>query len=212
MQQVLQKYSLLEERLNVMSHFIGIVLSVVGLVFLLFKAIDNDSLTALVIYIVYCLSIIALFTASTLYHSEKNNIKRKRLKIFDHCAIYIMIAGSYIPFLVLGVGNKYAYILLMVVWALAIAGVVLKLFFTGRFQLLSTISYVLLGWVAIVAIKPLMEALSLSALLWLALGGIFYTLGAVLYQIKRIPFNHAIFHFFVLAGAYSHYHAVYWYL
>ncbi|MBS2212464.1 hemolysin III family protein [Carboxylicivirga mesophila] len=202
-------YSPLEEKLNIYSHLAGIILGLVALIFLLFKATDTLSF---IVYISYGACIIALFTASTLYHSEKDAIRRARLKVFDHCAIYFMIAGSYIPFLTLGIGTSWAWWLLAGVWLLAISGSILKLFYAGRFQILSTISYVLLGWIVVVAIKPLIAALSTPALTWLALGGAFYTLGAVLYQIKRIPFNHAIFHAFVLLGAYAHFHAIYWHI
>lgn len=202
-------YSTTEERLNIYSHLIGIPLGVIALIFLLLKA---SNLFVFSIYLIYGACIIALFTASTLYHSAKNEIKRRRLKIFDHCAIYLMIAGSYIPFLAIGVASNFAYWMLAGVWLLAIIGIILKLFFTGRFKLLSTISYVLLGWIVIIASNSILNALSSEALLWLAIGGVFYTIGAILYQIKRIPFNHAIFHFFVLAGAFSHFIGVYWYI
>ncbi|MCU4155702.1 hemolysin III family protein [Carboxylicivirga sp. A043] len=202
-------YSPTEEKLNIYSHLIGIPLGVVALIFLLIKA---SSPLTFAIYLLYGLCIIAMFSASTLYHSAKEESKRLKLKVFDHCAIYLMIAGSYVPFLALGIGNKIAYWILAAVWLLAIAGIILKLFFTGRFKLISTSSYVLLGWIVVIASKSLIDALTSETLLWLSIGGAFYTVGAVLYQIKRIPMNHAIFHFFVLIGAYAHFHAVYWYL
>ncbi|WP_430809959.1 MULTISPECIES: PAQR family membrane homeostasis protein TrhA [unclassified Carboxylicivirga] len=202
-------YTPSEERLNISSHLAGFLLGVVALFFLLFKAKDLETFIA---YLVYGICIISLFGASTLYHAEKDMVRRHRLKVFDHCAIYLMIAGSYVPFLSIGVGTNWAYLLLGGVWLLAIAGVILKLFFTGRFKLVSTISYVLLGWVVVIAIKPLSEQLPGGALLWLGVGGLFYTVGAILYQIKQIPYNHAIFHFFVLAGAYAHFHGIYWHL
>lgn len=195
-----------------MSHLLGFLGGILAMILLLFKAYELQSLTHFVVYFIYATCILALFAASTLYHNATKDNLRRHLKIFDHCAIYLLIAGSYIPFLVLGMNNKWGYIILAVVWVLAIAGIVLKLFYTGRFQLLSTISYVLLGWIVVIAIKPLIEALSSGALTGLAVGGIFYTVGAVLYSIKRIPYNHAIFHFFVLAGAFSHFWAVYHYL
>ncbi|WP_439183447.1 PAQR family membrane homeostasis protein TrhA [Carboxylicivirga taeanensis] len=202
-------YNPAEEKFNVYSHLIGIILGVTGVIFLLSKSSD---LITFLVYLSYGACIITLFTASTLYHAEKNKERRLKLKVFDHCAIYLMIAGSYIPFLVLGVATNWAYWLLTGIWALAIGGSVLKLFYAGRFRLVSTISYVLLGWAVVGAIKPLLQALSEQALVWLALGGAFYTIGAILYQIKRIPFNHAIFHVLVLLGAYAHFHAVYWHL
>lgn len=202
-------YSPLEEQLNVYSHLIGIILGTIGLGFLLVKA-SNE--VEYFVYSTYGICMVALFTASTLYHSETKSLRRQKLKVFDHCAIYLMIAGSYIPFLVLGIGDQWALILLSGVWILALGGIALKLFYTGRFKLLSTISYVLLGWVVVIAIKPLVNSLSSPTLLCLAVGGAFYTLGAILYQIKQIPYNHALFHVFVLAGAYAHFHAIYWHL
>ena len=210
MQSKPQTYNPIEEHFNVYSHLAGFILSLIGLLFLLLKP-TTGWITAL-IYMAYSLCVSALFLASTLYHSASDAKRRKRLKVFDHCAIYLMIAGSYIPFLLIGMDDARAYFLLGAVWLLALGGIVLKLFFTGRFRLISTLSYVFLGWVVVVAVKPLMQYLSPGALLWLAVGGLFYTLGAVLYQIKQIPYNHAVFHLFVLAGAYAHYHAVYWYL
>jgi len=203
-------YNLIEEQVNIYSHLIGFIAGIVGFVCLLLKPTANwvQSYS----YITYGICFLALFLASTLYHSATETSRRKRLKIFDHCAIYLMIAGSYLPFLLIGINDTWAYFLLGAVWLLAIGGIVLKLFFTGRFRLVSTISYVLLGWVVVVAVKPLIHSLSSDTLQWLAIGGFFYTLGAVLYQIKQIPFNHAIFHVLVLAGAYAHYHAIYWYL
>ncbi len=210
MQSKNQIYTPIEEKLNVYSHLLGFILGLIGLIFLLLKPFSGW-IPAL-IYLTYGLCILSMFLASTLYHSATDVRKRKRLKIFDHCAIYLMIAGSYMPFLLIGMGTTHAYFLLGTVWLLAIGGIMLKLFFTGRFRLISTISYVLLGWVVVIAIKPLMKSLSPDALIWLAGGGLFYTLGAVLYQVKYIPYNHAIFHFFVLAGAYAHYYAIYWYV
>lgn len=205
-------YSESEERINVWSHFVGFAMGVIGLILLIIKSTAQDGYKHLVVYLIYGSCILALFAASTLYHNSKDEVKRKRLKVFDHCAIYLLIAGSYIPFIVLAMDNKWGYIILTIVWLLAIAGIILKLFFTGRFKLLSTISYVLLGWIVVIAVKPLMDALSTPALIWLAAGGVFYTIGAVLYSIKRIPYNHAIFHVFVLAGAFSHFWAVYNYV
>ncbi|MCU4177192.1 PAQR family membrane homeostasis protein TrhA [Carboxylicivirga sp. N1Y90] len=205
-------YSALEEKWNVYSHSLGFILGIPALVLLLIKAIKLENTLAFTVYLVYGLCILTLFAASSLYHKEIDLDRRKKLKVFDHSAIYLLIAGSYLPFIALGMANKWGYGILIVVWLLAIAGIVLKLFFTGRFKLLSTISYVLLGWIVVIIIKPLMNALSGEALSLLAVGGLFYTLGAVLYSIKKIPFNHAIFHVFVLIAAFSHFLAIYLYI
>jgi hemolysin III len=194
------------------SHLIGFIGGIMALLFFLVKAIELGSIKHFLVYLLYSVCILTLFAASTLYHNSKDTLKRARLKVFDHSAIYLLIAGSYLPFMVLGLNNFWGYLILTVVWLLAIAGIILKLFFTGRFQLVSTISYVLLGWIVVIAIKPIMDGLPTNALIWLAIGGIFYTVGAVLYSIKRMPYNHAVFHVFVLGGAFSHFWAVYHYL
>ncbi len=212
MNNIIKRYPKREEQLNVISHLVGFIGGVVALVFLIIKAVDLDSLKHLFIYLAYAACILTLFAASTLYHNAKDDRMRIRLKVFDHSAIYLLIAGTYLPFMVLGLDNFWGYIILTVVWFLSIAGIILKLFFTGRYQLISTISYVVLGWIVVIAVKPLIDGLTVNALMWLAVGGFFYTVGAVLYSIKRMPYNHAVFHFFVLAGALSHFWAVYHYL
>ena len=151
----------------------------------------------------------AVFSASTLYHSSKNEKWRRRLNVFDHSAIYLSIAGSYTPFTLILIQGAWGWSIFASSWLIAIAGIVLKMFYTGRFRLLSTISYVVMGWIILIAINPLIKCASFSQLMWILVGGISYTLGAVLYQIKRIPYNHAIFHFFVLAGAIALFIAIY---
>ncbi len=212
MKKTVKYYSRNEERLNVISHFIGFISGIGVFALLVAKSIHLQSYLHFGVYVIYSLCILTLFAASTLYHNAKKDELRARLKVFDHCAIYLLIAGSYVPYIVLGVNNTWGYSILAIVWLLAIAGIILKLFFTGRFKLLSTISYVLLGWIVVIAAKSLIESLSEEALWGLAIGGAFYTVGAVLYMIKQLPFNHAIFHIFVLAGAFSHFWAVYHYL
>lgn len=205
-------YSHLEEKLNIWSHAIGMALSVLGALLLVVKSVQQSVSTLhWAAYLIYAISQMAVFTASTLYHSSKDEEVRKRLNIFDHSAIYVSIAGSYTPFGLVLIGGAWGWSIFASVWLIGIAGVVLKLFYTGRFRLLSTISYVVMGWIIVIAIKPLINSVQLSQLIWIMLGGIFYTLGAVLYQIKQIPYNHAVFHFFVLIGAVSIFMAIYTY-
>lgn len=208
----LKTYSHQEETLNIWSHSAGICLGIIGLTFLIIKGGINQNLLHIVSYVIYGVSIIALFTASTLYHASKDASKRLKMKVFDHVAIYFLIAGSYTPFCIIGLQGTWGWAIFGTAWAIGITGMILKLFFTGRFNALSTISYVAMGWVVVIAIKPLANNLSSNALFWLAIGGVFYTIGAILYSIKKIPYNHAIFHFFVLAGAVSHFVSVYWFL
>ena len=208
----IKTYSPNEERLNIWSHFIGVILGILGLVLLIVKGINLNSIIHIASYVIYGLSMVVLFLASTLYHSATEPSKRMKLKIFDHVAIYFLIAGSYTPFTLIGLKGAWGWSIFGVAWGIGIIGMVLKLFFTGRFNFLSTLSYVLMGWVVVIAIKPLMNSLSSDALFWLAIGGVFYTVGAVLYSIKKIPYNHAIFHFFVLGGCISHFIGIYLYL
>ena len=133
------------------------------------------------------------------------------MNIFDHAAIYFLIAGTYTPFTLLGLQGAWGWTIFGIAWGIGLAGIILKLFFTGRYNLLSTISYVAMGWIIVIALKPLIERFPFEGLMWLATGGLFYTIGAVLYMLKKIPYNHAIFHFFVLAGAIAHYLGVLFY-
>jgi hemolysin III len=205
MKPTITTYSVLEEKLNVWSHGFGIVLSLFGIILLLQKGLKLQSTIHLVSYTIYGISMLVLFTASTLYHNSKEIEKRQRLNVFDHAAIYFLIAGTYTPFTLLGLQGAWGWSIFGIAWGIGLAGIILKLFFTGRFNLLSTISYVAMGWIIVIAIKPLIERVPFEGLMWLAIGGIFYTVGAVLYMFKKIPFNHAIFHFFVLGGAITHF-------
>jgi hemolysin III len=201
-----------EEKLNVLSHGIGLILSVVALVLLVVFASLEGGLWHIVSFSIYGASLIVLYAASTLYHYVQNPKLRYRLNIFDHASIYILIAGTYTPFTLVVLDGWVGWTIFGVSWGLALIGVILKLFFIGRFDKISTIAYVLMGWLIVFAIKPLVHNLPLEGLLWLLAGGVFYTIGAVLYSIKSIKYNHAIFHIFVLLGSFSHFMAVFFYV
>ena len=205
----LNDYTPREERLNVISHATGLGLSILGLVLLVLRSWNSEQKLHLVSFVIFGASMILLYAASTFYHNCRRTALRFRLKILDHASIYILIAGTYTPFSLITLKGSGGWILFTVVRSFALLGVLLKLFFTGRFRLLSTAIYVLMGWLMVFAIKPLMENLPLPGLYWVLAGGISYTLGAVLYSIRKIPFNHAIFHFFVLVGTFCHFVAVY---
>jgi hemolysin III len=201
-----------EEKLNVLSHGIGLILSVIALVLLVVFASLEGGLWHIVSFSIYGASLIVLYSASTLYHYVQNPKLRYRLNIFDHASIYILIAGTYTPFTLVVLDGWVGWTIFGVSWGLALIGVILKLFFIGRFDKISTIAYVLMGWLIVFAIKPLVHNLPIEGLLWLLAGGVFYTIGAVLYSIKRIKYNHAIFHIFVLLGSFSHFIAVFFYV
>jgi hemolysin III len=205
-------YSPLEEKTNIISHTIGLILSVIALFLMLVRANGSGNILYIVSAGIFGLSMIALYSASTLYHRAKDPKVRARLRINDHATIYILIAGTYTPFTLITLNGWVGWTVFAVSWGMAITGVILKLFFTGRFSVLSTLMYVFMGWIVIFAIKPLVNNLSSAGLFWLFAGGIAYTTGAVIYSIEKIRFNHAIFHLFVLLGSFCHFISVYFYV
>ncbi|HCT29253.1 MAG TPA: hemolysin D [Bacteroidales bacterium] len=208
----MKSYSANEERINVISHAIGFVLSIIALIFLVSKAFSHGGIMQIVSFSIFGVSLCILYAASTLYHNAKDIEKRSHLKIFDHASIYVLIAGSYTPFTLVTLYGKTGWIIFCITWGAAIIGIILKLFFTGRFSIVSTIMYVIMGWVIVFAVKPLINNLSSDGLFWLFAGGVAYTIGAVLYTIKSIPFNHAIFHLLVLIGSFCHFISIYFYV
>ena len=209
MDKPIKLYSEKEERLNIISHGLGFVLSIIAFPFLIFKSLDYSGFSQSISFIIYGLSMIILYAASTFYHAAKESKKRRRLNIFDHAAIYVLIAGSYSPFCLVVLDNDLGWYMFIFVWIFALCGVILKLFFTGKYDKLSTALYLIMGWQVLFFIKPLMQNLSSTNLQLLVAGGVFYTIGAILYSISKLPYNHAIFHVFVLLGSLSHYLAIY---
>ncbi|MCW8348235.1 MULTISPECIES: PAQR family membrane homeostasis protein TrhA [Vibrio] len=206
-------YSLHEERANSVTHALGVALSAVGLVLLVLKSIqaNADALTFISMSVYGC-SMVTLFLASTLYHSIDDPTQKRRLKTFDHCAIYLLIAGSYTPFMLVCLRTPLAVSVMVIVWLLAVVGVVMKLFYAHRIKRFSLLTYLTMGWLSLIPLYQLSQSLDPSGVMLLALGGVTYTLGAVFYACERIPFNHAIWHVFVLAGAACHFFAIYWYV
>lgn len=203
------RYSKKEERLNVLTHGFGLILSIIAFPFLILKAQEFSGFWKPTSFIIFGLSLIILYSASTFYHASKDPIKRRKLNIFDHSAIYILIAGSYTPFLLAGLQSTLGWYMFIFVWIFALIGVILKLFYTGKYEKLSTAMYLVMGWQAMFVIKPMMASLPELSLYGIILGGIFYSIGAVFYSIEKIKFNHAIFHVFVLLGSLSHFLAIY---
>jgi len=201
-----------EEKFNIISHAIGLILSIAALVLLVVYSSIYGSAWHIVSFSIYGASLIVLYSASTFYHYVQSPKLRHRLNIFDHSAIYVLIAGTYTPFTLVVLNGWVGWTIFGVSWGLALIGIILKLFFTGKYDKISTFAYVLMGWVVIFAIKPLVENLAFEGLMWLLAGGIFYTVGAILYSIKRIKYNHAIFHIFVLLGSFAHFIAVFFYV
>lgn len=209
---VVKTYSPLEEKINIWSHGLGVVLSIIALFLLVIKATKFQDPYAILSFVLFGLSMLSLYIASTSYHSAKDLDKRYKLKIYDHISIFVFIAGSYTPYALITLQGKEGWIVFAVVWGVAIVGSILKIFFTGRFKLLSTLLYVAMGWIVVFSYGSLAENLDKNGLFWLLAGGLAYTIGAIFYSIGRLKLNHAIFHIFVLLGSLCHFISIYFYV
>lgn len=207
-----KSYSLFEEKLNIRSHATGIFLSIIALVLLVTHASLNGNVWHIVSFSIFGASLLILYTASTIYHSATDPKRRARLRVLDHASIYVLIAGTYTPFTLVTLNGSTGWIIFAISWGLALSGIILKLFFTGRFDILSTSMYIFMGWMIVFAIQPLVDNLSSEGLFWLVAGGLAYTIGAILYGINAVKYNHAIFHVFVLIGSACHFISIYFYV
>ncbi|SJZ54606.1 PAQR family membrane homeostasis protein TrhA [Novilysobacter spongiicola] len=197
-----------EELANALTHGLGAAAALAGgAVLVTLAAIHGDG-WQVAGAIVFGVCLLLLYLASTLYHAISEPVAKGRLKVFDHCAIYLLIAGTYTPFTLVGLRGAWGWSLFAAIWALALAGVVFKLFYTGRFKRLSTLIYLAMGWLVLVAVKPLWAALDTWTLSWLFAGGACYTLGTIFYHRPSIRYSHAIWHLFVVAGSVCHYISV----
>lgn len=201
-----------EEKLNIITHGGGAVLSIIALTTLIWQASGYGDNLHIISFSIFGASLTLAYTASTLFHCAKTPKLRKRLNIFDHSAIYVLIAGTYTPFSLITLQGTTGWTLFGIVWGLALLGIIMKLLFIGKYRILSTLSYVFMGWMIIFVIEPLIKNLPLDGLLWLLFGGISYTIGAYLYSNRRIKFNHALFHIFVLAGSFCHFMSIFLYV
>ena len=208
-----QGYPLAEEIANSISHGLGCLFGIVGLMLLLDKAsVMNAGLTAIISSSLYGGSMILLFLASTLYHAVSHPRAKRVLKKVDHCAIYLLIAGTYTPFLMVGLQSPLAYGLMAVIWGLALLGIIFKLTIAERFKVMSLVTYLCMGWLSLIVVYQLAMKLSAGGIWLLASGGIIYSLGVIFYVARRVPFNHAIWHAFVLGGCVCHFCAIYFYV
>lgn len=204
----LPTYSLGEEIANAVTHGLGVVLAIAGLaVMTAFAALYGDAwhITACAIF---GASLIFCYATSTLYHSIQIEKVRRVLRTLDHSAIFLLIAGTYTPFMLVSLRGPWGWSLLVAIWALALAGIALRLLLRGRLHGLVVALYVLMGWVVVVALEPMLERVATGGLVLLAAGGLAYTGGVAFYKWRRLPYHHAIWHGFVLAGSTLHYFAV----
>lgn len=197
-----------EERLNTVSHFIGAALALAGLVNLVAQASAKGDPWKIVSFSVYGVTLTALYSFSTLYHASRGKAKAILQKI-DHSAIYTLIAGTYTPFTLVTLRGAWGWPIFGTIWGLAMIGIVQDTLLARKRRILSVIIYLLMGWLVIIAIRPLVRVLPIAGLAWLLAGGLLYTVGVIFYSWdKKIPYGHGIFHFFVLAGSICHYIAV----
>ena len=201
-----------EETINAWTHGLGALLSLGGLSVLVFMASRHGDAWHIVSCSIYGATLVLLFASSTLYHSFRNERVKHIFRIVDHASIYLLIAGTYTPFVLVNLRGKWGWSLFGVIWGLALAGIVFQVFFVNRFRVLQTLIYLAMGWLVVVAAKPLLARLPRPGLLWLLAGGLSYTVGALFYLWKKLPYHHAVWHLFVLGGSICHYFAILFYV
>ena len=203
------KYSLGEEIMSAITHGVGALLSLVALIMCVTLSAQNGNVVAVLSSIIYGVTLIILYTMSTLYHSLAVNNAKRVFRIIDHCSIFLLIAGTYTPFTLVSLKQPLGVILFLIIWSIAILGIVLNAINLKKYKVISLISYIFLGWIIIFCYNPLKEAIPFSGILLLIAGGIVYTVGAILYAVgKKIKYFHPIFHIFVLAGSILHFFAI----
>ncbi len=208
----LPHYTVSEDIANSVTHGVAAALSIAGLsVLVTFAALKGDP-WRIVAFSIYGSTLVALYVASTLYHSIRYPAVRRVLRQVDHAVIYLLIAGTYTPFTLVLCRGSWGWLLFALTWSIAGLGVFIKTFFTGRFEGFSLILYLVLGWLIVLFLKPMIETIPLTAIIWMAVGGLFYTFGVAFYVWDRLPFNHAIWHLFVIAGSAAHFFVVFFFV
>ena len=205
-------FELKEERMNAITHGVGLIMAVIGLVLLLVRGIDLSDEAYLWSVGIFGVSLVFVYAASTIYHMVKDPKKKQICKIIDHVAIYFLIAGTYTPYPVVTLGDKWGTAMLIAIWTIAVIGSIFKIFFTGRFNVISTLLYIGMGWLSLLIIRPIIAALPWDGFLLLTWGGVIYTLGAVFYLFEKMPYNHAVWHGFVMGGSVLHFLSIFLYV
>jgi len=205
-------YTLGEEIANSIAHGIGAALSIAALVILLVLSANTDNYVRMTSFAIYGTTLVVLYLSSTLYHSIANEKAKTVFRYMDHISIYLLIAGTYTPVALVLLGGVWGWTLFGIAWGLAFTGIVFKVLSFGKYEWVSVSIYLLMGWIVVVAIKPLMEVMPFQMFLWFLAGGLFYTLGVIFYVIEKVKFFHFIWHIFVLAGSVSHFFGIVLYL
>ncbi|NLL80821.1 MAG: hemolysin III family protein [Tissierellia bacterium] len=212
---MLKKYSKKEEVFNGVTHGIGVVFGIVALTLLLYYAIKEKNVSSIVGFSIYGACIILMFLSSTLYHSFTITKVKEILRVFDHSSIFLFIAGTYTPIVLLTLEGRLKIVMLVAIWAIAILGVTFKIFTYGKYdkyKVFSLLLYIGMGWLAVFPIKYIINATDIHFFYWILLGGLLYTVGTIFYTSKKIPYNHAIWHLFVLAASVSQFLGIFFYL
>ncbi len=204
--------NLREELPNIVTHAVGAVLAFIGLVALVLKSYHYGTTTDVVACGLFGASLVMVYTVSTFYHLVSNPRVKRILRVIDHCTIFIVIAASYVPFALISLGGARGWTIFAVVWGLAFAGILLKIFFTGRFTAASIVTYLAMGWMALLFFRPLALVLPPQGIFWLVTGGVVYSVGILFYVWRSLPYHHAIWHVFVMAGSACHYAAIAYYV
>ncbi len=201
-----------EEIANTLTHAIGVFLCIIGSVALLIKAYGSHDPWQIYSAYIFCGSLILLYLASTLYHAFSNPAIKGLFHVIDHAAIFVLIAGTYTPFLLVGLKDKIHISFIIIMWSVAAIGIIYKLFIIKKYRLISTLIYLTMGWMAIFKLKEFYQHLPIQASVWIVVGGLFYSIGTIFYIKETIKYHHAIWHLFVLCGSISHYIAIYLYI
>ncbi|MCL9684683.1 PAQR family membrane homeostasis protein TrhA [Legionella maioricensis] len=197
-----------EEIGNATTHALGVLLSLIAITLFIVFAMNQEDALKLISSLVFGSTLLLMYASSTLYHSFKDPKLKHLFRIVDHASIYLLIAGSYTPFMLVTLKGGWGWTMFILVWSLALAGVVFKIFFVHKFELLSTAIYLLMGWMCLVVVKPIYELLPLGGLECVVAGGLCYTIGVIFYAWERLKFSHLLWHLFVLAGSVFHFFAV----
>jgi hemolysin III len=201
-----------ERLFNTITHGIGSVLSIVALVLMLVYASYNSDAWSIVGVSIFGTTLILLYMSSTLYHAFSNGRVKQIFKTLDQSFIYLLIAGTYTPVLLITLRNTLGWTVFVLIWAMAIGGITHRIFFFDKFKKLSLVSYIVMGWLSLIVFKSLLNVAPAELVVWLLIGGAFYTGGLIFYSWEKLPFNHAIWHLFVLGGSFSHFMGIYLYL
>jgi len=205
-------YSLAEEVASSVTHGLGVILSITALIVLATLAARSGDTWRVVSFSIYGSTLIMMYLSSALYHSFQKPEVKKVLRYLDHSAIYLLIAGTYTPFTLVTLRGPWGWTIFGLVWSFAFVGLLMTVMGAGRSRLLASLIYIGMGWIIVIAIKPLVETIPPGGIAWLVAGGLFYTLGVIFYVWKKLPFNHAIWHLFVLGGSLCHFFAILFYV